>query len=44
VAVLCEEMEVDWPSGAALRGVVSNRPKVRKLKTVVLSVWGKGVT
>jgi hypothetical protein len=29
MAVLCEEMEVVWPSGVALRGVASNRPEVR---------------
>jgi hypothetical protein len=39
-----EVMEVVWPSGAALRGEASNRPQVRWLKTVVLSVVGKGVT
>jgi hypothetical protein len=29
MAVLCEKMEVVWPSGVALRGVASNRPEVR---------------
>ena len=29
MAVLCEEMEVVWPSGVALRGGASNRPEVR---------------
>ena len=41
-AVLYEEMEVVWPSGAALRGEASNRPQVHWLKTVVLNVVGKG--
>ena len=35
-------MEVVWPSGAALRGVASNHPRVHWLKTVVLNVVGKG--
>ena len=39
-----EEIEVAGPSGAALRGEASNRPQVHWLKTVVLSVVGKGVT
>ena len=43
-AVLCEEMEVVWPSGAALRGEASNRPHLHWLKTVVENVAGKGVT
>ncbi|MGH3771473.1 MAG: hypothetical protein ACRDRW_08775 [Pseudonocardiaceae bacterium] len=29
MAVLYDEMETVWPSGAALRGVASNRPEVR---------------
>lgn len=37
-----EVMEVGWPSGAALRGEAPNRPQVHWLKTVVLSVVGKG--
>ena len=36
-----EAMEVVWPSGAALRGEASNRPKVHWLKTVVVNVVGK---
>jgi hypothetical protein len=43
-AVLCEEMEVVWPSGAVLRGMASNRPHLHWLKTVVENVAGKGVT
>ncbi len=39
-----EEMEVAWPSGAALRGEASNRPHLHWLKTVVENVVGKGVT
>jgi hypothetical protein len=38
------EMEAGWPSGAALRGEASNRPQLHWLKTVVVSVVGKGVT
>jgi hypothetical protein len=38
-----EEMEDAWPSGAALRGEASNRPQLHWLKTVVVSVVGKGV-
>ena len=37
-------MEVGWPSGAALRGVASNHPRVHWLKTVVLSVVGDVAT
>jgi len=37
------EMEVVWPSGVALRGEASNRPQLHWLKTVVVSVVGKGV-
>jgi hypothetical protein len=37
-----EEMEVVWPSGAALRGEASNRPELHWLKTVVVNVVGKG--
>ena len=37
-----EEMEVAWPSGAALRGEASNRPELHWLKTVVVNVVGKG--
>ena len=37
-----EEMEVVWPSGAALRGEASNRPELHWLKTVVVNVGGKG--
>jgi hypothetical protein len=37
------EMEVVWPSGAGLRERASNHPEGRWLKTVVLSVVGKGV-
>ena len=43
-AVLCEEMEVVWPSGVVLRGMASNRPHLHWLKTVVENVAGKGVT
>ena len=39
-----EEMEDVWPSGAALRGEASNRPQLHWLKTVVVSVVGKGET
>ena len=39
-----EEMEDAWPSGVALRGEAPNRPQVHWLKTVVLSVVGKGAT
>ena len=39
-----EVMEVVWPSEVALRGEASNRPQVHWLKTVVLSVVGKGAT
>jgi hypothetical protein len=39
-----EAMEVVWPSGAALRGEAPNHPQVHWLKTVVLSVVGKGAT
>ena len=42
-AVLCEEMEVVWPSGVVLRGMASNRPHLHWLKTVVENVVGKGV-
>ncbi len=38
-----EEIEVVWPSGAALRGEASNRPQLHWLKTVVVNVVGKGV-
>ena len=38
-----EEIEVAWPSGVALRGEASNRPQLHWLKTVVVSVVGKGV-
>lgn len=38
-----EVMEVVWPSGAALRGEASNHPLLHWLKTVVVSVVGKGV-
>jgi len=31
-----------WPSGAVLRGMVSNRLVLRWLKTVVVSDRGKG--
>lgn len=31
-----------WPFGIALRGEVSNRPRLHWLKTVVVSVVGKG--
>jgi hypothetical protein len=34
-------MEVVWPCGVALRGVVSNRPPVPWLKTVVLDGVGE---
>jgi hypothetical protein len=37
------EMEVVWPSGAVLRKKASNHHEGRWLKTVVLSVVGKGV-
>jgi hypothetical protein len=37
-----EEMEVGWPSGAALRGEASNHPQLHWLKTVVVNVVGKG--
>jgi hypothetical protein len=40
-AVLCEEMEVVWPSGVVLRGMASNRPHLHWLKTVVENVAGK---
>ena len=43
-AVLCEEMEVVWPSGVVLRGMASNRLHLHWLKTVVENVVGKGVT
>lgn len=36
-----EVMEDVWPSGTALRGEVLNRPQLRWLKTVVVSVVGK---
>lgn len=36
------EMEVVWPSGAGLRKQASNHHEGRWLKTVVLSVVGKG--
>jgi len=39
-----ELMEAGWPSRAALRGEVLNRPQVHWLKTVVLSVVGKVAT
>jgi hypothetical protein len=38
-----EVMEVVWPSRTALRGEVLNRPQLRWLKTVVVSVVGKVV-
>jgi hypothetical protein len=38
------EIEVVWPSGAALRGEASNRPQLHWLKTVVVNVVGKGAT
>jgi hypothetical protein len=37
------EMEVCWPSRAALRGEALNHPELHWLKTVVVSVVGKGV-
>jgi hypothetical protein len=37
------EMEVVWPSEAVLRKKASNHHEGRWLKTVVLSVVGKGV-
>jgi len=37
------KMKVSWPFGAALRGEASNRPRVRWLKTVVLSAGEKAV-
>jgi hypothetical protein len=37
-------MEVVWPSGAALRGEASNRPRLHWLKTVVENVVGEGAT
>ena len=37
-----EVMEVVWPSGAALRGEASNRPLLRWLNAIVVSVEGKG--
>jgi hypothetical protein len=37
-----EEIEVVWPSGAALRGEASNRSQLHWLKTVVVNVVGKG--
>ncbi len=39
-----ELMEAGWPSRIALRGEVLNRPQLRWLKTVVVSVVGKVVT
>lgn len=36
------EMEVVWPSGVVLRKKASNHHEGRWLKTVVLSVVGKG--
>jgi hypothetical protein len=36
-----QEMEDCWPSGVALRGEASNHPKLRWLKTVVVSVGEK---
>ena len=44
IAVLCEEMEVVWPSGVVLRGMASNHLHLHWLKTVVENVAGKGVT
>jgi hypothetical protein len=38
-----EVMEVVWPSKTALWGEVLNRPQLHWLKTVVVSVVGKGV-
>jgi hypothetical protein len=35
------EMKV-WPFGVGLRGQASNHPELRWLKTVVVSVRGKG--
>jgi hypothetical protein len=35
-----QEMKV-WPFGVALRGETSNRPRLRWLKTVVVSAGGK---
>jgi hypothetical protein len=35
-------MRVLWPLGIALRGVVSSRPVLRWLKTVVVSDRGQG--
>ena len=35
-------MEVVWPSRAALRGEALNHPELHWLKTVVVSVVGKG--
>jgi hypothetical protein len=39
-----ELMEAGWPSRTALRGEVLNRPQLRWLKTVVVSVVGKVAT
>ena len=38
----CGAVEDGWPSGVALRGEASNRPQLHWLKTVVVSVVGKG--
>lgn len=37
-------MEESWPSGVCLQGLASNRPERHWLKTVVVSVEGKGVS
>jgi hypothetical protein len=36
-----QEMKVLWPFGIALRGEIPNRPELRWLKTVVVSVREK---
>ena len=36
-------MEESWPSGVCLQGLAPNRPERHWLKTVVVSVEGKGV-
>jgi len=35
-------MKVLWPFGVALRGETSSRLMLHRLKTVVVSDWGKG--
>ncbi len=37
-------MEESWPSGVCLQGLAPNRPERHWLKTVVVSVGGKGVS